>query len=51
VTKPSASQARKAEEEIPTRAATSLIRREAAGLRETDDLDKFFVLDITPGIP
>jgi len=32
---------------MPTRAATSLMRRVAAAARETDGLDKFFLLDIT----
>jgi hypothetical protein len=36
---------------MPTLRAASLIRSDAVGAREIDDLDKFFLLDITPGIP
>jgi hypothetical protein len=48
---PRVSQARSAEEEIPTRRATSLMRSETPASRETDALDKFFLLDITTGFP
>jgi hypothetical protein len=50
-TRPNASQARRAEEEMPTRSATSLMRNEASASREIDDLDRFFLLDITTGFP
>jgi hypothetical protein len=36
---------------MPTRRATSLMRNKASGARDIDGLDKFFLLDITPGIP
>jgi len=49
VTSPKASQARNAEEEIPTRRATSLMRSVRAGWRAADALDKFFLLDTGPG--
>jgi hypothetical protein len=51
VINPSASQARNAEEEIPTRWATWLMRKEESGLREIDASDRFFFLDITTGFP
>jgi hypothetical protein len=44
-----ASQARSAEEEIPTRRATSLMRSVRGGLRVADALDEFFLLDTGPG--
>jgi hypothetical protein len=40
-----ASQARNAEEEMPTRRATSLMRRAGDGCREADASDEFFLLD------
>jgi hypothetical protein len=40
-----ASQARRAEEEMPTRRATSLMRSVRDGLREADTSDEFFLLD------
>jgi hypothetical protein len=49
--RPRASQARRAEEEIPTRRATSLMRKEAPASRETNGSDEFFFLDITTGFP
>jgi hypothetical protein len=48
VTRPRVSQARSAEEEIPTRRATSLMRRGRLPLRSADSFDKFFVLDTAP---
>jgi hypothetical protein len=51
VTSPSVSQARNAEEEIPTRLATSLMRSAPPETRETDGSDEFFLLDITAGFP
>jgi hypothetical protein len=48
-TRPNASHARKAEEEMPTRRATSLIRSVRGGLRASDALDEFFLLDTGPG--
>jgi hypothetical protein len=44
-----ASQARSAEEEIPTRRATSLMRSFPEGLRAADASDEFFLLDTSPG--
>jgi hypothetical protein len=49
-TRPKASQARKAEEEMPTRRATSLMRNVRGGLRAADVSDKFFLLDTGPGL-
>ena len=48
-TRPKASQARKAEEEMPTRSATSLMRSVRGGLRAADVSDKVFLLDTGPG--
>jgi hypothetical protein len=44
-----ASQARSAEDEIPKRRATSLMRSVRTGLRFADASDKFFLLDTGPG--
>jgi len=56
VSRPSVSHARKAEEEIPTRLATSLMRSWPPGAVETDraemdGFDEFFPLDITDRFP
>jgi len=47
-TRPKASQARKAEEEMPTRRATSLMRNVRGGLRTANVSDKFFCLTPVP---
>jgi hypothetical protein len=44
-TNPSASHARSAEDEIPTRRATSLMRSGRVTLRFSDLADKLFLLD------
>jgi hypothetical protein len=44
-----ASQARSAEEEIPTRRATSLMRSVREDLRAADASDEFFLLDTGGG--
>jgi hypothetical protein len=44
-----ASQARRAEEEMPTRRATSLMRSVREGLREADASNEFFLLDTGSG--
>jgi hypothetical protein len=46
---PSASQERKAEEEILNRRATSEIRRSFGPAKDSDSLAKFFLLDTAPG--
>jgi len=48
-TKPSASQARSAEEDMPRRRATSEMRRTPLLDEESDSLGKFFLLDTGPG--
>jgi hypothetical protein len=47
VTNPNASQARKAEEEMPTRRATSLMRKNRFPPGKPAALDEFFLLDTT----
>ena len=46
---PSASQERSAEEEMPSRAATSEMRKRLGAAKESDGLEKFFLLDTAPG--
>jgi hypothetical protein len=46
---PSASHDRKAEDEMPRRAATSEMRKRLGVATESDSLEKFFLLDTAPG--
>jgi len=48
VMRPSASQKRSAEEEIPSLCATSEMRNRPAAAGEFDGLEKFFLLDTGP---
>jgi len=45
---PSASQERNAEEEILNRRATSEMRRSLGPAKDSDSLEKFFLLDTAP---